>query len=122
MVAVTGLDDLRTWATALPGVVEVPHFRLPSFTVGGKRFVVLAKDGGTVLLSVGLETAEAAAVDAPDRFEVVLRRSSNGGTVLVGLRVDLAAVPAEQVRDLVGQAWQNTAPTRLRASSVPNAP
>jgi hypothetical protein len=102
-------DDVRELAVALPEVEEETHFRLPSFTVHGKGFVVVEKGDDSVLLSVDRATAEDAAAEEPDVFEVVWRKPS----IFVGVRVDLAGVGRERLGELVRLAWQHKAPQRL---------
>jgi hypothetical protein len=59
----------------LPEVEEGTHFRLPSFTVNGKSFVVVEKGDASVLLSVDRGTAEEAAAREPHVYEVVWREA-----------------------------------------------
>jgi hypothetical protein len=108
------LDDVRRFATALPEVEEVTHFRFgqPVFKVGGKPF---AGGGGskgetTAVFSVTQEEAATAVADDPATYEEVWRPGARKS--LIGLRVDLAKVSVERVRELVEHAWRNQAPKR----------
>jgi hypothetical protein len=108
----TDLPALRTIALALPGVVETTHFRLPSFTVAGKSFATVEKGGAAALLAVGEEQAAELAASEPEVFESVRR----GERFHVGVRVALAAVPAERLAALVEAAWRTKAPKSLQSS------
>jgi hypothetical protein len=61
--------------------------------------------------SVASKEAKTAAADEPDTYEEVWRN----GRFFVGLRVDLAEVTHERMRELVEHAWRNRAPKRLIA-------
>jgi hypothetical protein len=105
------LADLRSYALALPDVVEKPHFRLPGFRVADKLLAHLEKGDAHAIVCVGQEKAKTAAADEPDIYEEVWRN----GRIFVGLRVDLAKVAHERMRELVEHAWRNRAPKRLIA-------
>jgi hypothetical protein len=105
------LADIRGFAMALPDVVEQPHFRLPGFRVADKLLAHLQHGGTHAIVCVGRSEAEAAAVEAPAVYETVWRN----GRFFVGLRVDLAEVSPERMRELVEHAWRNRAPKRLIA-------
>jgi hypothetical protein len=108
------LDDIRHVATALPDVEEVPHFGLPSFKVRGKPFAGVEKGGTTGVFSVSQEEAAKAVATDPATYEEVWRSAAT--KIWVGLRVDLARVSRERVRELVEQAWRNKAPKRVVAA------
>lgn len=107
------LADLRRYAMALPDVVEQPHFRLPAFRVADRLLAHLEKGDAHAIVCVGRAEAEQAAVERPDVYEEVSR---NGGSIFVGLRVDLAQITEERMRELVEHAWRHRAPKRLVAS------
>lgn len=105
------LSDIRSYAMALPEVVEKPHFRLPAFRVADTLLAHLAKGNAHAIVCVGRPEAKAAAADDPDTYEEVWRN----GKIFVGLRVDLAKVTRQRMRELVEHAWRNRAPKRLVA-------
>lgn len=105
------LDDVRGYATALPEVTEGTHFRLPSFKVRDKGFVVVQNGGTHAILSVDEKQAKAAVAEDARVYEEVWR----DGRIFVGVRVDLAKAPPERVRELVEEGWRNKAPKRLVA-------
>ncbi|MGK5741216.1 hypothetical protein [Micromonospora sp. URMC 103] len=105
------LADIRRYAMALPGVVEQPHFRLPGFRVADRLLTHLERGDAHAIVCVGQAEAESAARDEPDVYEEVWR----SGRIFVGLRVDLARVTHERMRELIAHAWRNRAPKRLVA-------
>ncbi len=105
------LDHVRSYAMALPDVVEKPHFRLPGFRVADKLLAHLERGDAHAIVCVGQAEAEKAAADQPDVYEQVWRN----GRIFVGLRVDLAKVTQERMQQLIEQAWRNRAPKRLVA-------
>jgi hypothetical protein len=104
------LEEIRGFATALPGVEETAHFDLPTFTVGGEGFVGLEKSRSTLIAAVDQDDAAAAVAGDADLFEEVWR----GGT-FVGVRLDLARAPVGEVQRLIEAAWRNKAPEELLA-------
>jgi hypothetical protein len=112
------LEDIRAHATALPEVEEKLHFGRPAFRVRDRLFVSvhLEPDVASVILHVDEARAAAAADDDPDTYEQVWREHG-GRQIFVGLRVDLAEVPAERFRSLLEDAWRHRAPKRLVAQT-----
>ena len=109
-----GLDDLRGFATALPEVEETSHFRLPTFKVRGRPFAGLEKHATHAIVAVGQAEAGALAAEDPAAYQEVWRDAN--GRIFVGLRVDLARVPATRLRELVEHAWRHQAPRHLLAA------
>jgi hypothetical protein len=103
--------DIRSYAMALPDVVEQPHFRLPGFRVADKLVTHLERGDAHAIVCVGQAEAAAAAADQPDVYEEVWRN----GRIFVGLRVDLAKVTDKRMQELIEHAWRNRAPKRLVA-------
>ena len=106
-----GLADIRSYAMALPDVVEKPHFRLPGFRVADKLLAHLEKGDTHAIVCVGQKEAKTAAVQEPEIYEEVWRN----GRIFVGLRVDLAKVTEKRMRELIEHAWRHRAPKRLIA-------
>ncbi|MEV1168239.1 MmcQ/YjbR family DNA-binding protein [Nonomuraea sp. NPDC049784] len=108
------LDDIRRFATALPEVEEVTHFRLPSFKVSGKPFAGMEKGDATAVFSVSQQEAATAVAEDAGAYAEVWRTAST--KIWVGLRVDLAKVSHERIQELVEHAWRNKAPKRVVAA------
>lgn len=106
-------DDIRRWATALPEVEEITHFRfrVPVFKVRGRTFAGLGKDETTAVFCVSEQEADNAAADDPATYEAVRRRDARRS--FLGLQVELGSVAEERIRRLVEEAWRQQAPKRL---------
>lgn len=98
-------DGLRRLALALPEVEEHTHFRLPAFKLRGKVLAVLQSDRHAVL-HLDRESTDAA---VSKRGVEEVRRS----TALIGVRVDLFALPAADLEELLRAAWRHRAPRAL---------
>lgn len=102
-------DDLRNSALALPGTTEGTHFRLPSFRVSGKGFAGLQKNGTHAILLVDKPSVHALVSEAAAIFEEAWQSKR----FLIGVRVELAAVTARRLQQLVELAWRNKAPKKV---------
>ena len=114
------LSQAREFALSLPGTAEQPHFDMTSFRVGGKIFATAGAD--ELRLHVFLDRSEVEATVAeqpgsdhrgaglPGAFEPLL-----WGQQVRGLRILLAAAPADRVRELLAESWRRKAPKRLVA-------
>ncbi|WP_182897339.1 MmcQ/YjbR family DNA-binding protein [Microbispora sp. H10830] len=111
----TTTDDIRRWATALPEVEEVSHFRfhVPVFKVRGRTFLGMGRDETTAVFCVAEQQAADAAQADPSAYESVRRPDARKS--FLGLQVELGRVTAERVRSLVEEAWRQQAPKRLAA-------
>jgi hypothetical protein len=107
----TTLDLARSFALALPDVVEAGHMGKPDFRVGGKVFASLPAGER---MSLRLDPAEQAAVlaTAPDAFTPAAGAWGRQGWTTV----ELAAVDADELRELVIGAWRYRAPRRVLAA------
>lgn len=109
MTSVAQLSDI---ALSLPEVQEGTHFRLRAFRVGDAVFVVVQSDAH-VVLHVDPETAARFAAADP-AVEQTYR-----GSTLIGVRVHLAPLSEQHLRELVVAAWRHRAPKRLRRQHQP---
>ncbi len=117
------MDQLRKAALALPETEEGTHFGMAAFSVRGKGFASVTKDGD-VQLHLPADEARAALAAHPGA-EPVAR-----GETLIGLRIPPADVDGKELNSLVRAAWSSRAPKRLAASlaagdaadSVPGLP
>jgi hypothetical protein len=100
-------DDARALALSLPEAVELDHHGRPSFRVGGKIFATLWNEGrmNVMLDEGGILTA---VESAPDACEKVW-----WGKRLAAVGVTLAGIDRELLRELLTDAWEQKAPTRL---------
>lgn len=111
-------DGIRGFTAAFPEVEETVHvrFRQPVFRVRGKPFAGGETGEATAVFSVSREEAATAVAENPDVYEEVWRPGGPHGRTFVGLRVGLAEVSRERVRELVEHAWRNKAPSRTVAA------
>ena len=112
----TKLDTLRQFALSLPGVTEEPHFDKASFRVGGKIFVTVPPGKTHIHVFVGETLREPALALHPEAIEKL-----PWGGKIVGLRVDLSACPAAEVKALVRAAYDERAPAPKRARAAKGA-
>ncbi|HTZ62793.1 MAG TPA: MmcQ/YjbR family DNA-binding protein [Solirubrobacteraceae bacterium] len=97
----------RSLALALPEAVERDHHGRPSFRVGGKIFATLWDEStmNVMLDEPGIRTVVQSAPDACTE-----RR---WGKRLAAVSVNLDRVRANQLTELLRDAWETKAPTRL---------
>jgi hypothetical protein len=104
------IDQARQAALSLPGTTEEPHFDMASFRVRGKIFVTMPPDEAHLHVFVDEHEVAAATAQDPAAFEPL-----RWGQQVRGVRVNLAACPAERVQELIEEAWRRKATKRLIA-------
>ena len=111
----TTTEEIRRWATALPGVEETSHgrFHTPVFKVRGRTFLGIGRDGTTAVFCIGEQRANQEAAADPGACEAVRRRDARKS--FLGLQAELGSLPADRVRSLVEEAWREQAPRKLVA-------
>lgn len=104
-------DDARALALALPETAEGGHMGHPDFRVGGKIFAGFPRPGE---MSLRLDAAEQEAVvlAAPRTYAPAAGAWGRQGWTIV----QLAGAEAEELRELVAEAWRWRAPRRLVAA------
>ncbi|WP_199432565.1 MmcQ/YjbR family DNA-binding protein [Qaidamihabitans albus] len=105
----TTLSHLRKAALALPEVEEGTHFGMVAFSVRGKGFASVTKDG-QVQLQLSPDDAEAA-LSAHPAGERLVRMGTP-----IGFRIQLADINGKDLNALVRAAWFRRAPKRLAAT------
>jgi hypothetical protein len=103
----TTQEQARRLALALPEAVEQDHHGRPSFRVAGKIFATLWDEQhvNVMLDEGGIRTA----IDArPDTCAEVW-----WGKRLAAVRVDLQLIQPQALAELLADAWETKAPTRL---------
>lgn len=110
-----GLSEIRAIAMALPQVEEGPPVpaarRIAGFKVAGKSFVGVETRGKTMTVRLREDEAKAIVAGNPKAYEEIWRDRKT----FMGLRVDLSAVAADRVRDLIERSWRHSAPVRRAA-------
>ena len=106
-------DDLRAVALALPEATEQLTWEVhPTFRVRGKIFVIVGEDGTTASIKASKEEQQAL-IEAQPLAYAVAPHVGRYGWVLVTLH----HCDAEELTELVTEAWRLTAPKRLVAAS-----
>ncbi|SDK19341.1 hypothetical protein [Streptomyces indicus] len=105
----TTLSQLRKAALGLPEVEEGTHFGMVAFSVRGKGFASVTKDGW-VQLQMGGEGVDKALGAHPQG-----ERLERAGKV-IGFRVPLKAINGKDLNELVYVSWSHRAPKRLAAA------
>lgn len=103
------VEQVRSFALALPEATEEPHHHYSSFRVAGKIFATVPPDQHELNVFVDEEQREIALAMRPDAYEKLW-----WGKRVVGLRVKLAQADPAGVRDLLHSAWRRKAPQHLR--------
>jgi hypothetical protein len=106
-VTVSG-DELRRMALALPEATEEAHHGKPSFRVGGKIFATFW-DASTVNVMLDEDGIRTAVHDLPGACS-----ERWWGKRLSAVAVDLGRVAPSELEELLGDAWEQKAPARLR--------
>jgi hypothetical protein len=115
-----GLNEIRAIAMASPQVEEGPPVRvarrIAGFKVAGKSFLGVEEGGASITVSLPENEARAIlADDDPKAYEQIWRN----GKTFIGLRVDLSAISADRVRDVIERSWRHSAAARrFRRQSV----
>jgi hypothetical protein len=111
------VQPAHAFALSLPEAVEHDHHGLASFRVRGKIFATVP-DADHLRVMVDESEIRAAVADNPAAFAELW-----WGSRLACVVVDLRAAPADQVRELLTEAWRRKAPkTLVRAFDAAAAP
>ena len=104
--------DLRRIALGLPEVEEKIAWEVDiTFRVRDKIFAILGQDGADASIKATLEVQQALVNSEPETFSVSHYTGRFGWTT-----VRLAGIEADELRDMVEDAWRRTAPKRLVAA------
>lgn len=105
-------DDVVRIGAALPGVEESTWHRTPSLKVRGRGFVRLRTEAeGLLVVRCSLEEKEALLACGDPAFSTTAHYDGYGAVL-----VDLDRIGADQLAELVEEAWRITAPAGLRAT------
>ena len=107
----TTADELRRAALSLPEAEERETWGHPTFRVRGKMFATLSDDGRSAGVKTTKEEQIALVAAAPETYGVPAYVGRHGW-----VRVELASADPVEVRELVTEAWRQTAPKRLVAA------
>jgi hypothetical protein len=105
-------DDLRRMALDLPAVEEKVAWEVDiTFRVRDKIFAIMGPDGEQASIKATLEVQQALVASEPETFSVSHYTGRFGWTT-----VRLAGVDADELCELIEDAWRRTAPKRLVAA------
>lgn len=105
----TTVRQLRKAALALPETAEGTHFKMVAFTVAGKGFASVTKEG-----VVQLYMSDEFTKQILERFPAAERLTRMGKPL--GVRVALADVNGMELNSLVRKSWLSRAPKRMAAA------
>jgi hypothetical protein len=95
------LEEVRTFALALPETTEEPHHNFGSFRVRGKIFVTIPPGGELLHIFLPDEKRELALALDPEFLEPV-----TWGSKVLGVRAHLPKAKKAMVLQLVEQAYE----------------
>jgi len=104
---VTG-DDARRLALGFPEAEERETWGHPTFRVRGKMFMAMNTEGTSVTIKAPKEAQAALVGSEPETFSVPAYVGQHGW---VAVRLD--RVDADELAELIDEAWRMTAPKRL---------
>jgi hypothetical protein len=103
-------DDVVVLAQALPEVEESKWYGTPGLKVAGKGFARLRSEAeGGLVLMCPLEEKSALLASGDPAFYTTPHYAGHGAIL-----VDLELVDADQLAELLTDAWRLKAPTRLK--------
>ena len=106
-------DVVREVALALPGVEESTSYGTPAFKVRKKLFARFHQDGESLVIAADFAERDALMAEQPETFYI-----TDHYLKYPWVLVRLAKLRADQLPDLLRQAWRRVAPESL-ASTTP---
>lgn len=100
------VDDVRALASALPRSYEAHVRSHVKFRIGQIVYLSLAPDGSRMGCGFPKEFRQAAVDEEPEKFSL----PSESDMRFNWIHVRLAAIDAEEMRDLVEDAWARAVP------------
>jgi hypothetical protein len=101
-------SDVRAFVLSLPEAHEVEQWGHPTFRVRDKIFASLAPDEATAGVKASLEVQQALVNSEPETFGVADYVGRYGW-----MTVQLTRVEADEMKELITEAWRRTAPKKL---------
>jgi hypothetical protein len=104
-------DDVRRLALALPATSERPSYGTPGFRVRDRLFARVADEPGVLVLwRSSIEERDELVASDPRKFFTTPHYAGHASVL-----VRLDAVAAEELAELLAEAWNARAPARLRS-------
>ena len=101
-------DELRQVVRSLPEAEERETWGHPTFRVRDKMFATMSDDGRQATVKATKEEQAALVAAAPETFGIPAYVGRHGW-----VSIQLATVDPTELRELVVEAWRQTAPRRL---------
>jgi hypothetical protein len=104
-------EHLRKVALGLPESTEQLTWEVhPTFRVRSKIFAILGEDGATATVKASKDEQAALIAQSPEAYRIAAHVGRHGW-----VEVALARADADQVEELLADAWRSIAPKRLVA-------
>jgi hypothetical protein len=103
---VVTVDEIRAFANTLPRSTEASVRGRVKFRIGRIVYLSLSKDGATMGFAFPKEWRNALVESEPDKFSL----PSESDMRYHWVHVSLAAIDADEMRELVEDAWAFTVP------------
>ncbi|HSO52332.1 MAG TPA: MmcQ/YjbR family DNA-binding protein [Actinomycetes bacterium] len=104
-------DEFRQVMRSLPEAEERETWGHPTFRVRDKMFATMSDDGRQATVKATKEEQAALVAAAPETFGIPAYVGRHGW-----VSIQLATVDPTELRELVVEAWRQTAPKRLVAA------
>ena len=104
-------DELRRVVLALPEAEERETWGHPTFRVRDRMFAAMSDDGQEATVKATRQEQAALVSAAPETFGIPAYVGRHGW-----VSIQLATVDPAEVRELIVEAWRQTAPKRLVAA------
>jgi hypothetical protein len=101
-------DELRQVMRSLPEAEERETWGHPTFRVRDKMFATMSDDGRQATVKATKEEQAALVAAAPETFGIPAYVGRHGW-----VSIQLATVDPTELRELMVEAWRQTAPKRL---------
>jgi hypothetical protein len=108
---VVTVDEIRAVALALPRTTEGFVRGQVKFRIGRIVYLAISRDGSTMGFAFPKDWRAALVEAEPDKFSL----PSQSDLRYHWVHVDLAAIDADEMRDLVEDAWAFVVPKRVAA-------
>jgi hypothetical protein len=105
-------DDVRRVALSLPETEERLTWDIPTFRVRNKIFVSMSQDESSMGFKFPREERTEMIAAEPSKFFVI----DGHDDTFNWLRVRLSSIDEDELREIIVDAWRQTAPKRLAAS------
>jgi len=102
-------DEIRAFALTLPRTTEGLVRGQVKFRIGRIVYLSISRDGSTMGFAFPKEWRDALVESEPEKFSL----PSKGDMRYHWVHVDLAAIDAEEMRELVEDAWAFCVPKRV---------